>query len=126
MATNHLTQVDISQLPFVPFNLVKKNWDLIKPLALELVFTNHSLEFFTRELNYKGDIFLWDDERRFELMRRIDAIYAILFRLDKEDIKYLLEDFHVIKSKDIEESGFYKTKRDILKFYDEYITILNL
>ena len=125
MATNHLTQMDISQLPFLSEDIIKKHYELIKPLVLELLYTNHTLDDFAKELNFFEEIFSWDDEKRFDLMRRLDAIYAVLFKLTKNEIRYILEDFNVLKKREIELYGEFKWKNNILKYYDEYTSIMS-
>jgi hypothetical protein len=50
----------------------------------------------------------------------LDAIYAHLYGLTKEELDYILETFPIVKMKDIEKYGSYRTKELILKYYDEY------
>jgi hypothetical protein len=62
----------------------------------------------------------WDEERRARLRAELDAIYAHLYGLTKEELDYILETFPIVKMKDIEKYGSYRTKELILKYYDEY------
>lgn len=64
--------------------------------------------------------FKWDEERRARLRAELDAIYAHLYELTKEELGYILETFPIVKRKDIERYGNYRTKELILKYYDEY------
>jgi len=64
--------------------------------------------------------FKWDEERRARLRAELDAIYAHLYGLTKEELDYILETFPIVKRKDIEKYGSYRTKELILKYYDEY------
>ena len=64
--------------------------------------------------------FKWDDERRARLRAELDAIYAHLYGLTKEELDYILETFPIVKKKDIEKYGSYRTKDLILKYYNEY------
>jgi hypothetical protein len=64
--------------------------------------------------------FKWDEERRDRLRAELDAIYAHLYGLTREELVYILETFPIVKKKDIKKYGSYHTKELILKYYDEY------
>ncbi len=64
--------------------------------------------------------FRWDEERRARLRADLDAIYAHLYGLDREDVDYILETFPIVKRKDVERYGTYRTEEMILKYYDRY------
>jgi hypothetical protein len=64
--------------------------------------------------------FKWDEERRARLRAELDAIYAHLYGLTKEELDYILETFPIVKRKDIEKYESYRTNELILKYYDEY------
>jgi len=64
--------------------------------------------------------FKWDEERRARLRAELDAIYAHLYGLSREELDYILETFPIVKRKDIEKYGSYRTKELILNYYDEY------
>jgi len=121
MATNHLTQNDIAQLPFVPMDLIDKNIDLILPLVWELVYFNESLKPLSKELNLDSEtIFKYDKDRRYKLKRQLDAIYAHLWNLNEEEIMYILKDFEVEKKKEIEKFGEFLSQKMIIKYFREY------
>ena len=120
MATNHLTQDDIAQLPFIPMELIEKNFDIILPLVWELVYFNESLRDLAEELKLDSKIFNFNKNRRFELMRRLDAIYACLWGLKEEDVIYILDDFNVEKKREIEIYGEFRSQQDILRYIMEY------
>jgi hypothetical protein len=62
--------------------------------------------------------FVWDEERRARLRAELDAIYAHLYGLTREELEYILETFPIVKRKDEEKFGEYRTKRMILENYD--------
>jgi len=64
--------------------------------------------------------FKWHEERRARLRAELDAIYAHLYGVTREELEYILETFPIIKRKDIERYGSYRTKEMILRYYDEY------
>ena len=94
--------------------------DWIKPRVLELVYTSHSLASFARDLGYDGPPFAWDPERRFALRCELDAAFFHLYGIARDDADYIMETFPIVKRKDLDAHGEYRTKRVILERYDEY------
>ncbi len=64
--------------------------------------------------------FRWDEERRARLRAELDAIYAHLYGLGREDVDYILDAFPIVKRKDMERYGTYRTKEMIRSHYDRY------
>ena len=64
--------------------------------------------------------FKWDEERRARLRAELDAIYAHLYGLSREELEYILETVPIVKRKDIERYGSYRTKESILEYYVQY------
>jgi uncharacterized protein (DUF433 family) len=74
--------------------------------------------------------FKWDEERRLKLMAELDAYFALLYGLEKDELQYILdphsiygddfpsESFRVLKEKDIKKYGEYRTQRLVLEAYD--------
>ncbi len=122
----------IKQLPILPPEtyleeacLGLKYVELIVPRVLELTYTAHDLEPFARDLGYEGPPFIWDDERRHKLKSELDAIYAHMYRLEREDLEWILDapppsaSFPTLKRKEMKEFGEYRTQRYVLAAYDQ-------
>lgn len=74
--------------------------------------------------------FLWDEERRFMLRAELDAHYARLYGLTREELRYILdpqdvyglafpgETFRVLKEREIQSYGEYRTQRLVLEAWD--------
>jgi len=74
--------------------------------------------------------FKWDDGRRAELKAELDAIYAKLYGLTTEELRYILdpqdvygpdfpgETFRVLKEKEIRLYGEYRTRRLVLEAWE--------
>lgn len=74
--------------------------------------------------------FKWDEERRAVLKAELDAIYAKLYGLTTEELRYILdpqdvygpdfpgETFRVLKEKEIKQFGEYRTKRLVLEAWE--------
>jgi hypothetical protein len=93
--------------------------DWILPLALELTYTAWDLEPFARDCGYDGPPFIWDEERRFLLRCELDAAYFHLYGIERDDVDYIMETFPIVKRRDEQRYGEYRTKRVILEIYDE-------
>lgn len=74
--------------------------------------------------------FKWDEERRARLRAELDAYYALLYGLERDELRYILdpkevhgedfpgETFRVLKDKEIKQYGEYRTRRLVLEAYD--------
>lgn len=74
--------------------------------------------------------FKWDEERRAMLKAELDAIYAKLYGLNTEELRYILdpqdvygpdfpgETFRVLKEKEIKQFGEYRTRRLVLEAWE--------
>jgi hypothetical protein len=63
--------------------------------------------------------FTWDAARRSRLRAELDALYAHLYGLSREELAYILETFPIVKRKDEAQYGEYRTKRLVLEVYEE-------
>ena len=71
-----------------------------------------------RELDDDGPPFQWDPERRALLEAELDAAFFHLYGVSREDADYILDTFPIVRRKDEERYGEYRTKRLILEIYD--------
>lgn len=124
MSGNSLTYHYLKQFPvlssdtFTPAHL-----SFIVPRVLELTYTAFDLTGFARDLSYPGDPFIWNDKRRFWLRAELDALYFILYGIDRDDVDYIMETFPIVRKKDVAAHGTYRTKDAILAIYDELHTL---
>jgi hypothetical protein len=93
--------------------------DWIRPRVLELTYTAEDLRAFASDAGYLGEPFTWDESRRFLLRAELDAAYFHLYGVGREDVDYIMETFPIVKRKDEQQYGEYRTKRLILEIYDE-------
>ncbi|HOW24509.1 MAG TPA: N-6 DNA methylase [Bacteroidales bacterium] len=75
--------------------------------------------------------FKWDEDRRAQLKAELDAYYAKLYGLTRDELRYILdpqdvygpdfpgETFRVLKEKEIRHYGEYRTRRLVLKAFDK-------
>jgi hypothetical protein len=102
----------------------------IVPRILELVYTAQDLRPFAVDLGFTGNPFPWNPERRAFLRAELDAYYAKLYGLTRDELRYILdpadvygedfpsETFRVLKNNEMREFGEYRTRRLVLESWD--------
>ena len=109
----------------------QRDIDFIAPRVLELVYTAWDMQPFAQDMGYTGDPFLWNPDRRAQIRAELDAYYAYLYGLDRDELRYILdpsdvygadfpsETFRVLKNNDIKNYGEYRTQRLVLEAWDQ-------
>lgn len=157
----HLSDYLVEQTPVIPpSQYTPEDSTFIIPRVVELVFTSWDLtEFINQMWNYcrpevqalilklRGDgsvaapawlvtkppfsPFVWEEDQRTQLRAELDAYYAHLYGLTRDELRYILdpkdvfsedfpsETFRVLKEKEEKEYGEYRTRRLVLAAYDE-------
>ena len=119
------------QLPTIPpDHYTPAELDYIVPRVLELTYTAHDLAPFARDLGYDGAPFEWNTDRRALLRAELDACYAKLYGLTRDELRYILdpasiygedypsETFRVLKNNEMRQFGEYRTQRLVLEAWD--------
>ena len=127
----HLTYTNLKQLPVLPPSAyTQPAIDFIQPRVLELTYTAHDLKHWAEDLGYDGPPFIFDPERRALLRAELDAFYAHLYGLNRDELRYILdpadvmgpdypsETFRVLKNNEIRQFGEYRTQRLVLQAWD--------
>lgn len=127
----HLTYGYLKQFPVLPpERYTDADLAFIVPRVLELTYTAHDLAPWARDLGYGGPPFSFDPERRAILRAELDAYYARLYGLTRDELRYILdpadvmgedypsETFRVLKDKETCEHGEYRTRRLVLEAWD--------
>jgi hypothetical protein len=117
----NLNKFIVEQFPILaPAQLHDEHIKLITPRVLELTYTAWDMQPFAQDLGYDGPPFVWDEERRVRLRAELDGIYAHLYGISREDFDYILDTFPIVRRKDIDQFGEYRTKRLCLEAYDHF------
>ena len=124
----------VKQFPFIPpSTYTPAGIDFIAPRVLELVYTAYDLRPFAEDMGYHGEPFRWDEVRRAQLRAELDAYYARLYGLTRDELRYILdpkevygedfpgETFRVLKDKEIKQFGDYRTRRLVLEAWDKLV-----
>ena len=90
----------------------------IRQRVLELTFTAYDLAPFAADLGDDGQPFWWDEERRFAMRAELDAAFFHLYGIERGDVDYIMETFPIVKRKDEQRYGSFRTKELILAVYD--------
>lgn len=127
----NMTYFNIKQFPvFPPSTYGIRDRSFIIPRVLELAFTSEAMRPFAEDLGYQGPPFRWDPERRAYLKAELDAYYARLYGLTRNELRYILdpsdvkgedypsETFRVLKKNEIHNFGEYRTARLVLQAWD--------
>ncbi len=121
LSGSHLAIFILKQLPIISVKQISERvCRIIIKNTFELSYTSHSLDSFANSLMKDAKPFEWNEKERFQLQCELDAIYAHLYGLEKEEMNYILETFPIVKRKDIAKYGSYRTKETILQLYDEF------
>jgi hypothetical protein len=121
----------LKQLPVIPPEAyTSEDIEFISSRVLELVYTAWDLQSFAQDMKYDGEPFIWDSQRRALLRAELDAYYAKLYGLTRDELRYILdptdvygsdfpsETFRVLKNNEIKQFGEYRTQRLVLEAWD--------
>jgi len=127
----HLTYGYLKQFPILPPDSYSDaDLSFIVPRVLELTYSAYDLKSWADDLGYTGQPFVFDPERRAVLRAELDAYYARLYSLTRDELRYILdpsdvmgadypsETFRVLKNNEIKEFGEYRTARLVLREFD--------
>ncbi|CBL44292.1 conserved hypothetical protein [gamma proteobacterium HdN1] len=113
-----------------PDHYTEADLAFIVPRVLELTYTAHDLKPWAQDLGFDGNPFPWEETRRATLRAELDAYYAKLYGLSRDELRYILdpadimgedypsETFRVLKNKEQKEHGEYRTQRLVLEAWD--------
>ncbi|WYL93593.1 MAG: DNA methyltransferase [Gloeotrichia echinulata IR180] len=132
VAGTHLKFFTMRQLPVLPPELyTAEDIKFISRRVLELVYTTWDMQPFAKDMGYDGEPFGAKAQLRTALLRaELDAYYAKLYGLTRDELRYILdpadvygedfpsETFRVLKNNEIKQFGEYRTRRLVLEAWD--------
>jgi hypothetical protein len=132
MAGTNFSDYVTKQLPAIPPEAYSpEDIEFISSRVLELVYTAWDMQPFAQDMGYDGEPFIWDSQRRALLRAELDAYYAKLYGLTRDELRYILdpadiygsdfpsETFRVLKNNEIKQFGEYRTQRLVLEAWDK-------
>ena len=127
-----IPQNTFEQTPVIPpHRYTREDIAYILPRVVELTCTSACLASFAVRLGFGQKIYEWDLDRRAQLRADIDARYARLYGLSRDDLRFLLdpsdvhgleypsETFRVLKEKENKAYGMFRTRNLVLRSWDE-------
>jgi hypothetical protein len=127
----HLTYGYMKQLAVLPPDrYTEADLSFIVPRILELTYTAHDMAPWARALGHDGPPFAFNADRRAVLRAELDACYARLYGLTRDELRYILdpadvagadyptETFRVLKASEQRQFGEYRTRRLVLEAWD--------
>jgi hypothetical protein len=123
----HVNHFYVKQLPIIAPSIYQSEapWsadvsleDWIADRVLELVYTSVDMATFADDLGYEWEPFLWEPERRSLLRAELDAAFFHLYGVSREDTDYILDTFPIVRRKEEDRYGDFRSKRLILEIYD--------
>ncbi|MBE7539343.1 MAG: N-6 DNA methylase [Opitutaceae bacterium] len=126
-----LTYHYFKQFPILtPDAYTEADLTFIVPRVLELTYTSHDLAPWAADLGHHGPPFAYDPVRRAQVRAELDAYYARLYGLTRDELRYILdpadthgpdyptETFRGLKANDLKAHGEYRTQRLVLEAWD--------
>jgi len=118
---NNLGNFIVEQFPIIPVERYKKKIkEIIIKNVLELVYSSNDIKQFAADLNYSNKPIKWDENRRKLLQSELDAIFAILYKVDENDLAFILNSFKTLERKEREEYGEFRTKKMVINAYNKF------
>jgi len=129
----HMNYFIYKQLPVLPPDrYTEADLAHIVPRVLELTYVAHDLAEWAKDLGYSGPPFAFNADRRAILRAELDAYYAKLYGLTRDELRYILdpadvmgkdypsETFRVLKDREKREfNGEYRTQSLVLEAWDK-------
>ncbi len=124
----------LEQLPvFPPQRYNAPDLSYITDRVLQLSYTSKSLAGFAKDLGFVGEPFRWDPDGRARIRAELDAYYAHLYGLTRDELRYILDPqevmgpdfpgqtFRGLRDSELREYGEFRTRRLVLDAYDALV-----
>jgi hypothetical protein len=102
----HLNFYIVEQLPMIPPKALSMKVGpttaeaMIRDYVLRLTYTAHDMAGFATDLGHTGPPFAWDEEERLHLRARLDALFFLLYGLDRDAARYILSTFPIVRAEE--------------------------
>jgi hypothetical protein len=123
----------MKQFPILPPTYFSEyDVEFISNHVLELVYNSDDIKPFAQDLGCSREPFEWNVAHRSRLQAELDAYFAHLYGLTRDELRYILcpneiygkdfpsETFRVLKEKEVKVFGEYRTQRLILEAWDRF------
>jgi hypothetical protein len=110
----------VEQLPVVPRASLSRRFGgqradrIIRDHVLRLTYTAHDMAPYARDQGHAGPPFRWDEEERLRLRARLDAMFFLLYGMDREDAAHVLGTFPIVREQEVERYARFRSREIIL------------
>jgi len=91
--------------------------DSIVEKTFELIFTSEEMRDYATEMGYCGEPFVWNEERRRQLMCELDALFFKIYGIDECSIDWIMDTFPIVKEKELKQYQEYRLCNLIKQFF---------
>lgn len=122
----------MKQLPFIrPEAYTDETFNFILNRVLKLIYNSLDQVDWANDLGFRGAVFPWCPDQRQRLRAELDAYYARLYGLTRDELRYILdpadvmghdypsETFRGLKNNEMRDFGEYRTQRLVLEAWDK-------
>jgi hypothetical protein len=122
------------QVPVHPPKMIScETINFVGPRVARLIVSAQNIKDFARNTGIEGIDPEWAPEKRAVLQAELDAYYAHLYGLSRDELRYILdpadlmgpdypsETFRVLKNNEIRQFGEYRTQRLVLEAWDRLL-----
>jgi hypothetical protein len=119
----NLSAYILEQLPVIPLEAFARPIGattaeaIIRDHVLRLSYTAHDLKPFAEDMGHQGAPFAWDAEERLHLRARLDALFFLLYGLNRDDAAYILSTFPIIQREEEAQFAGRFRSRDLILGY---------
>lgn len=117
----HLNSYIIEQLPVVPPEGFVRRFgtrtaeEIVREDVLALTYAAHDLAPFARDQGHMGPPFGWDEEDRLRRRARLDAVFFLLFGMDRATAGAVIDTFPILRRTQEERyNGRFRTRMLVL------------
>jgi hypothetical protein len=113
----------VEQLPILPLEAFARPIGatsaeaIIRDHVLRLSYTAHDLKPFAEDMGHQGAPLPWDSEERLHLRARLDALFFLLYGLNRDDAAYILSTFPIIQREEEAQFAGRFRSRDLILGY---------
>lgn len=119
----HMSSYILEQLPLLKRDSFTRKFgqstaeNIVRQEVLALSYTAHDLTPFARDQGYAGPPFTWDAEDRLHRRARLDAVFMLLYGLDRATAGYVLDTFPILRrQEEARYAGRFRTRDLVLRY----------
>jgi hypothetical protein len=97
----------------------------IEERVFKLTYTSTDLRGWARDLGRDRPPQEWIPSQRRKLRVELDALYFSLYGMEADEIRHVMDSFHIVKKNEEEKHGSYKLRKQILERWRDMVSKLN-